>query len=145
MADVHLPEQRRYNMSRIKGRDTLPEKKLRSLLHRHGFRYRLHDSNLPGRPDIVLPKYRTVILVHGCFWHRHPQCRYAATPKTRSDFWQEKFSRNVERDQRNLILLRKEGWQPIVVWECELKNAAEKVLETVSTKLRHQYAVVRGN
>lgn len=137
MTDVHTPEQRSYNMSRIRGQDTRPEKKLRSLLHRNGFRYRVHVSDLPGRPDIVLPKYHSVILVHGCFWHRHPGCRYATTPKSRADFWQEKFTGNVERDQSNLNLLKKNGWFPIIVWECELKDDIDAVMERISTMLHH--------
>ena len=144
MTDVHTPEQRSYNMSRIRGQDTRPEKKLRSLLHRNGFRYRVHVSDLPGRPDIVLPKYHSVILVHGCFWHRHPGCRYATTPKSRADFWQEKFTGNVERDQCNLNLLKKNGWFPIVVWECELKDDADAVMEKITAMLHHQYAELNG-
>lgn len=144
MTDVHTPEQRSYNMSRIRGQDTRPEKKLRSLLHRNGFRYRVHVSDLPGRPDIVLPKYHSVILVHGCFWHRHPGCRYATTPKSRADFWQEKFAGNVERDQRNLNLLKKNGWFPIVVWECELKDDADAVMKKITAMLHHQYAELSG-
>lgn len=141
---MHTPEQRSYNMSRIRGQDTRPEKKLRVRLHRNGFRYRVHDSKLPGRPDIVLPKYRSVILVHGCFWHRHPGCQYATTPKSRADFWQEKFAGNVKRDQRNLNLLKKNGWFPIVVWECELKDDIDAVMEEISTTLHHQYAELKG-
>ena len=144
MTDVHTQEQRSYNMSRIRGYDTLPEKKLRSLLHRRGFRFRLHDKGLPGRPDIVLPKYRSVIFVHGCFWHRHPECRYATTPESRSDFWRDKFARNVERDRKNITLLEKEGWYPIVIWECELKNDADAVLEYISTTLYSQPAEIKG-
>ena len=112
-------EQRSWNMSRIRGRDTGPERVVRSLLHRMGFRFRLHRADLPGRPDIVLPKYRTVILVHGCFWHRHRGCRYAYVPKSRKDFWTRKFARNVERDKEVRQLLRKAGWKLLVVWECE--------------------------
>ena len=135
MADVHTPEQRSYNMSQIKGRDTKPEKTLRSLLHRNGFRFRIHYSKLPGRPDIVLPKYRSVIFVHGCFWHRHPGCRYAYTPKSRTEFWNEKLNGNVERDRENISLLRKAGWYPIIVWECELNKNADAVLTKISDVL----------
>lgn len=135
MADVHTPEQRSYNMSQIKGRDTKPEKTLRSLLHRNGFRFRIHYSKLPGRPDIVLPKYRSVIFVHGCFWHRHPRCRYAYTPKSRTEFWNEKLNGNVERDRENISLLRKAGWYPIIVWECELNKNADAVLTKISDVL----------
>ena len=138
MADVHTPEQRSYNMSRIKGRDTQPEKTLRSLLHRNGLRFRIHDKRLPGHPDIVLPKYRSVIFVHGCFWHRHPGCRYASVPETRSAFWNEKFSRNVERDRRNVFLLEEAGWNTIIVWECELKKNPAVVLENTLALLRNR-------
>ena len=144
MADVHTPEQRSYNMSRIKGRDTQPEKTLRSLLHKNGLRFRIHDKRLPGHPDIVLPKYRSVIFVHGCFWHRHPGCRYATVPETRSAFWKEKFSRNVERDRRNILLLEEAGWNPIVVWECELKKDPDSVLKKILTLLRDHPQRVSG-
>ena len=101
MTDILSKERRSWNMSRIRGSDTKPELLVRSLLHRMGYRFRLHRKDLPGRPDIVLPKYRTVIFVHGCFWHRHKGCKYAYTPKSRTDFWQNKFQGTVERDKRN--------------------------------------------
>lgn len=144
MADVHTPEQRSYNMSRIKGRDTRPEKTLRSLLHRNGLRFRIHDKRLPGHPDIVLPRYRSIIFVHGCFWHRHPGCRYATVPETRSAFWKEKFKRNVERDRRNILLLEEAGWNPIVVWECELKKDPVSVLEKTLALLRDHPRRISG-
>lgn len=109
-------------MSRIRGKDTKPELMLRSLLHRAGFRFRLHVPDLPGKPDIVLPKYRTVIFVHGCFWHRHDGCANATMPKTRPEFWQEKFRRTVERDHEKQTQLEDAGWRVLTVWECELKN-----------------------
>ena len=109
-------------MSRIKGKDTKPEKIVRSILHRKGLRFRLNRKDLPGRPDIVLPKYKTVLLVHGCFWHRHPRCKYAYNPKSRVSFWQKKFSENIERDKSVKKELRKKGWKVIVVWECKTKN-----------------------
>ena len=105
-------------MSRIRGKDTKPELRVRSQLHRMGYRFRLHRKDLPGRPDIVLPKYDTVIFVHGCFWHRHKGCRFAYTPKTRVEFWQTKFDLNVRRDRRNEAALRKRGWRIIRIWEC---------------------------
>lgn len=109
-------------MSRIRGIDTKPELIVRSLLHRNGYRFRLHRKDLPGRPDIVLPKYHAVILVHGCYWHRHKGCRFAYTPKSRREFWEKKFADNVARDRRNVRALRKLGWRCLTVWECEIKN-----------------------
>lgn len=138
MVDVHTPEQRSYNMSRIRGHNTQPEKILRSLLHRKGFRFRIHYSKLPGKPDIVLPKYRSVIFVHGCFWHHHPGCKYAYIPQTRTDFWSKKLGRNVERDKENISLLKKSDWHPIIAWECELKKDPEAVLARISAILCSQ-------
>ena len=115
-------------MSRIRGKDTKPEIAVRSILHRMGYRFRLHRRDLPGKPDIVLPKHRTVVLVHGCFWHRHRGCKYAYTPKSRVQFWQKKFDENVERDRRNRKDLRKEGWKVIVVWECEVRDPDKLVV-----------------
>ena len=109
-------------MSRIRGKDTKPELRVRSQLHRMGYRFRLHRKELPGRPDIVLPKYDTVIFVHGCFWHRHKGCRFAYTPKTRVEFWETKFEQNVRRDRRNEAALRKRGWRIIRIWECETES-----------------------
>ena len=116
------PEKRRWNMSQIRSNDTTPELKVRSFLFRQGFRFRLHVKTLPGHPDIVLPKYKTVIEVRGCFWHRHPGCRQATTPSTNVEFWQEKFARNIERDKKTERNLRELGWRLIVIWECELKS-----------------------
>ncbi len=112
-------QHRSWNMSRIRGKDTKPEMRVRSLLHRMGFRFRLHRKDLPGKPDIVLPAYHTVIFVHGCFWHRHPGCRFAYTPKSRVEFWQTKFRRNVERHQEVTAELEELGWRVVVIWECE--------------------------
>lgn len=122
MADKLTPERRSWNMSRIKGRDTGPEKQVRSTLHRLGLRFSLRRRDLPGRPDIVLPSRRTAVFVHGCFWHRHEGCRNAVLPKTRPEFWLAKLQSNVERDRINSKLLRKLGWRVLVVWECELEN-----------------------
>ena len=119
MADRLSPEDRSWNMSRIRSRDTVPELRVRSVLHRAGYRFRLHRKDLPGRPDIVLPKHRTVVFVHGCFWHRHPGCRFAYQPKSRVAFWQKKFDDNVARDRRNVHVLRALGWRVITVWECQ--------------------------
>lgn len=127
-------EHRSWNMSRIKSKDTTPERIVRSFLHHNGFRFRLHVKDLPGHPDIVLPKYKTVIEVRGCFWHRHPGCRQATTPSTNIDFWQEKFKRNVDRDRNTEKRLNELGWNLIVVWECELQN--EGFLEILPDKIK---------
>lgn len=115
-------QHRSWNMSRIRGKNTAPELLVRSILHRLGYRFRLHRRDLPGTPDIALPRYRTVVFVHGCFWHRHPGCRYAYTPKSRLDFWQSKFNGNVARDVHHRAALRKLGWRVATVWECELRD-----------------------
>jgi len=135
MTDVMSSEQRSRNMSRIRGKDTKPELHLRSLLHASGFRFRVHHSGLPGRPDIVLPKYKTVIFVHGCFWHRHEGCRYTTTPKTRPDFWAAKFEATLIRDAKKSDQLRSAGWQVVTVWECELKENPEAVVKHLRQKL----------
>jgi DNA mismatch endonuclease (patch repair protein) len=118
------PERRSWNMSRIRGRDTTPERQVRSLLHRLGFRFRVHVARLPGKPDIVLAKHRTVIVVHGCFWHRHATCKFAYVPKSNTDFWSKKFSENVARDRRTSTSLKRLGWRVITVWECEVQAPA---------------------
>lgn len=125
MADTLTPAERSERMSRIRSSDTKPEIALRKALHKLGFRFRLHGHRLPGKPDIVLPKHRTVIFVHGCFWHRHSGCKVATTPKTNTDFWIDKFDRNQSRDTRNSEALTAAGWRVLVVWECELGNAAK--------------------
>jgi len=121
MADVHSPETRSYNMSRIKGKDTKPEMIVRKFLFSKGFRYRLHVKNLPGKPDIVLPKYKTVIFIHGCFWHGHEGCKYFVVPKTRTEWWLNKIIGNISNDNRNAELLKLEGWRVLNLWECDLK------------------------
>jgi DNA mismatch endonuclease (patch repair protein) len=123
--DSLSPEKRSWNMSRINGKDTVPERVVRSLLHRLGFRFRLHRRDLPGLPDIVLASKKTVILVHGCYWHRHPGCKYAYTPKSHVDFWRAKFDDNVTRDAKVRQELKELGWQVHVVWECETRNLDE--------------------
>ena len=122
--DSLTPERRSWNMSRIKSGNTKPERLVRSLLHRMGYRFRLHRKDLPGRPDIVLPKYRRVVLVHGCYWHRHPGCRLAYTPKSNLEFWQAKFNENVRRDERQNRQLSELGWRVVTVWECETREPA---------------------
>lgn len=123
MADVHNKETRSYNMSQIKGKNTKPEMLVRQHLHAHGLRYRLHTTGLPGKPDIVLPKYKTVVFVHGCFWHRHEECRYFVVPKTRTEFWMNKIGRNVANDEKQMLALTAAGWRVLTIWECELKPA----------------------
>lgn len=124
MADRISKARRSWNMSRIKARDTKPEVQVRSILHRMGLRFRLHRADLPGKPDIVLVSRRTVVFVHGCFWHRHGNCRYAYSPKSRKSFWERKFAENVKRDQIQRRRLLASGWKSVVVWECELLNTA---------------------
>jgi len=122
-------------MSRIRSKNTNPETQVRSLLHRAGYRFRLHVKNLPGSPDIVLPKYKTAIFVHGCFWHRHNNCSHATMPKTRAAFWESKFNGTVERDKKQGDALRSAGWRVIVVWECELEKAAPAVILDICNRL----------
>ena len=121
MADVHSQKTRSYNMSRIKAFDTKPELLVRHFLHSCGFRYKLHDKNLSGKPDIVLPKYRTIIFINGCFWHGHARCKYFKIPKTRTAWWEAKIRRNKLNDKRVKVILRKDGWKVIELWECRLK------------------------
>ena len=109
-------------MSCVSSKDTKPEKIVRSYLHRSGFRFRLHASGLPGKPDLVLAKHKTAIFVHGCFWHRHPGCKRSTTPSTRKEFWLEKFRKNMTRDKRNYKQLKEQGWRIIVIWACKLEK-----------------------
>lgn len=139
MADVHSPETRSYNMSRIRGKNTKPEELVRKYLFAQGFRYRKNDARLPGKPDIVLPKYKTVIFVNGCFWHAHEGCRYFVWPKNNAEFWKKKIGGNIERDAKNLRLLTELGWKVIVVWECELKNSnAEDTLNALACNIKQK-------
>lgn len=137
MADILSPEERSRNMAAIKNRDTKPEVYLRKLLFTKGYRYRIADKNIPGHPDIFLRKYNTAIFVHGCFWHRHPGCKYAYTPKSRVEFWQKKFDDNIRRDAVVAEELQKQGIKQLIVWECtikQMKNDAgfnESTLESV--------------
>ncbi len=128
--DILAPEQRSRLMSRIRGKDTGPELKVRQLAHALGFRFRLHRRDLPGSPDLVFASRRKVIFVHGCYWHRHPGCRYAYSPKSNVEFWQAKFAANAARDQIAMKALEETGWQVLVVWECETRNA-----EALQTRL----------
>lgn len=131
MTDHLSKNRRKWNMSRVRSTDTKPEFIVRSLLHRAGFRFSLRRKNLIGKPDIVMPKYRTVIFVHGCYWHRHPGCKRASTPSTNQEKWLTKFSRNIERDRLVKKTLESEGWKVIVVWECEVKKEPNKVLTKI--------------
>lgn len=131
MTDRISKEKRSWNMSRIRSKDTKPEIKVRSYLFKLGFRFRKNVQKLPGKPDIVLPKYSTVIFINGCFWHHHHGCRYAYIPKTRTNFWLDKFSKNSENDKKNKVILQQLGWKVVVIWECMLKNDFNKTMSTV--------------
>ena len=136
MADRITPEHRSWNMSRIKGKDTKPEIAVRQYLFANGFRFRKNDKRYPGKPDIVLPKYHTIIFVHGCFWHRHEGCKQATTPKSRTDFWLEKFQKNVQNDAKHIQELKNMGWKVIVLWECELDKQFEETMRNVIAEIR---------
>ena len=137
MADVLTPAQRSYNMSRIRGKNTKPEELVRKYLFARGFRYRKNDPRLPGKPDIVLPKYRTAIFINGCFWHGHEGCRYFVWPKNNEEFWKAKISSNVERDKRTIKQLQDSNWRVLVVWECQLKkHTIHATLEEIVTQLQ---------
>lgn len=120
--DKLTPEKRSWNMGRIRSKDTKPEKTVRSLLHKLGYRFRIHRKDLPGKPDIVMPKFKTVIFVHGCFWHRHKGCKYAYNPKSKQEFWKKKFQDNIKRDKKKRDELERLGWKILIIWECELKD-----------------------
>ena len=126
MADVHTPQQRRYNMQQIRAKNTKPEMLVRKFLHANGFRYSLHNKKLPGKPDIVLTKYKTIIFIHGCFWHGHKNCKYFVVPKTRTKWWLNKIKLNKANDEKAVKELKKDGWKVIVVWECALKPAKQE-------------------
>lgn len=122
MVDHISPERRSWLMARVKGKDTTPELRVRRAAHAMGLRFRLHRKDLPGKPDLVFPKHKLAVFVHGCFWHRHDGCPKASTPKSRTEFWDMKFQANVERDKRNLSEIERLGWSCIIVWECETQN-----------------------
>lgn len=136
MADVHSKETRSFNMSRIKGKDTKPELIVRKYLFAEGFRFRLHDKNLPGRPDIILKKFKTVVFINGCFWHGHSGCRYFKIPKTRIEWWTEKINKNINNDFIAEDKLESMGWKVVTIWECDLKNKKEETLNYLIQILR---------
>lgn len=140
MADTLTKAERSDRMRRIRGKDTAPELALRRALHAEGLRFRLHRANLPGRPDIVLPRFRTAVFVHGCFWHRHEGCPICTTPKSNTQFWTEKFERNVARDQRNKRQLKSLGWNVVTVWECEVSSGekAQGTARRLARRLRRR-------
>lgn len=143
MADVHTPEKRSYNMSQIRNKDTKPEEIVRKYLFSQGFRYRKNDKRLPGTPDIVLPRYRTVIFVNGCFWHGHEGCKYFVWPKNNAEFWKKKINTNIERDKRNFRLLTEYGWNIIIVWECSLNGSTK--IQTLTDLTRRLKENINGS
>ena len=136
MTDVHDKKTRSFNMSQIRSANTKPEMLVRKFLHANGFRYSLHKKTLPGKPDIVLPKYKTIIFIHGCFWHGHSNCKYFAMPKTRTKWWMNKITANKANDEKAVTALRKDGWKVITVWECRLKpSVVERTLSLLPDKI----------
>ena len=133
--DMWSKEKRSEVMTRIRSKNTKPEKILRSLLHNVGLRFRIHREDLPGKPDIVFPRQKLVVFVHGCFWHFHKDCREGRIPSSNSIFWRNKLQKNVDRDQRNIDRLQKDGWKVIVIWECEIENYPEKFVKKVVSNL----------
>lgn len=144
MADVFTKSKRSEVMSRIRGRDTKPERAVRSVLHRLGYRFRLHRTDLPGKPDIVLPRSKIVIFVHGCFWHRHEGCRFAYTPKTRTEFWLKKLESNVAHDHKVQTQLAELDWLVITVWECELRTP-EKLTKRLDDAIKGRSSDVKND
>ena len=138
--DNRTPESRSRNMSRIPSKNTKPEETVRKYLFSQGFRYRKNVSNLPGKPDIVLSKYNTVVFVNGCFWHAHQGCKWFVPPKSNSEFWQKKFAYNIERDEKNYNRLRDLGWKVIIVWECEVRHGnPQNALQSLKEKIEGVY------
>ena len=136
MSDSLTPEKRSWNMARIKGKDTSIEVKVRKFLFSQGFRYRKNAAMLPGKPDIVLPRYHVVVFIHGCFWHRHPNCKRASTPKSRLEYWLPKFEKNVENDKKHCEELHKLGWRTIIIWECEVNKDFENTMERLVKEIK---------
>ena len=144
MTDTLSIAERSRLMAKIKGKNTAPERAVRSLLHRAGYRFRIHVRGLPGTPDVVLPKYRAVVFVHGCFWHRHRNCKIATMPQSHKKFWSEKFARNVANDARHRRKLRRLGWRVVTVWSCQLRHP-ERVLAKIEKALKPQIRRAAGN
>ncbi len=134
--DSLSPEKRSWNMSRIRGKDTSIEVKVRKYLFNQGFRYRKNVKTLPGKPDIVLPKYHAVVFVHGCFWHRHPGCKDTTTPKTRTDYWKAKFEKNVRNDELHKEQLIEAGWRVFTIWECEVTKRFEETMNLLIEQIK---------
>jgi len=142
MVDVHDNLTRSYNMSRIRSTNTKPEILVRKFLFAKGFRYKLHDRTLPGKPDIVLPKYKTVIFVNGCFWHGHRNCKYFVLPKTRTQWWFNKITRNKELDLRNIKELKSKGWKVFTIFECSLRK---KLADNILMRLQKRIEIIGRN
>lgn len=134
--DIWSKQKRSDVMSKIRSKDTKPEKILRSKLFKEGFRFRVHKKDLPGKPDIVLPKYNTIIFVHGCFWHYHKDCREGRIPDTNSKFWKEKLYKNVEKDKKHQEACKKLGWKVLVIWECEIEKELSSIMKLIKTTLK---------
>ncbi len=137
MSDSLTPEKRSWNMSQIPAQDTSIEVKVRKYLFAQGFRYRKNVKGLPGKPDIVLPKYRTVVFIHGCFWHRHENCKRATTPKSRLDYWLPKFDRNVQNDRKHREELEEAGWNVVTIWECEVNKSFDETMEKLTSSIQN--------
>ena len=143
MADVHDKATRSYNMSQIKGKNTKPEMLVRKFLHSKGFRFRLHDEKLPGKPDIILPKYKTVIFINGCFWHGHQNCKYFTIPKTKSEWWENKINGNIKNDVAVIDSLKYLGWKIILIWTCQLKpKLLAATLTDLESSLKGQSSLI---
>jgi len=138
MTDIHNIEIRSYNMSQIKGKNTKPEMLVRKILFSKGFRYRINDKKLPGKPDIVLPKYKTVIFINGCFWHGHEDCKYYVVPKTRKEWWLDKIKTTKLRDEKNKTDLTELGWTVYTIWTCEISKDGSGVINTIIDEIRKQ-------
>lgn len=136
MADLLTPEKRSWNMSRIHSTDTTIEVMVRKYLFSEGFRFRKNNKRLPGSPDIVLPKYHTVVFIHGCFWHRHPGCKIATTPKTNTEYWNAKFMHNISNDMKNQDLLQNLGWNVIILWQCDIEKRFDQTMMTLISGIK---------